>query len=308
MSTGTAALGEQKFTRCPGCKTIFRVTTPQLEMRGGQVRCGHCHTAFDGVAALVSLEPRLNPPQPSAPAFEAMDLGPPTVTLRSSRALEPVVPVESEPAQAIKQPLVRRTPADAPDSGPGPAADPDADGDEAEEAAYASRFSDPDSRRRRRVPAWVFGVAIPILLLLLAGQAAFHYRDALAARWPAVKPLMARACTFAGCSIRPLQDSNGLSIEASDLQSDPAHRGLLTLTATLRNRTAAALAYPYLELTLTDTREQVVVRRAFSPQEYVGGTVDLGTGISANAEVGIKLFIDASATSQAGYQVYLFYP
>ena len=303
MSTGTAAMDQQKFTRCPACKTIFRVTPPQLEMRGGQVRCGHCHTAFDGVAALVSLEPRMI--QPRAPAFEEMDLGPPTVTLRSSRALQPVVPVESEPGLSTSEPLVPATPADGPDSGPGPDTGPGAGVDE---AAYASRFSDPDKRRRRGLPASIFGIAILLLLLLLAAQGAFHYRDALAARWPAVKPLLVRACTLAGCSIRPLQNSNGLSIEASDLQSDPAHRGLLTLTATLRNRTAAALAYPYLELTLTDTREQVVVRRAFSPQEYVGGTVDLATGIGANAEVGVKLFIDASATSQAGYQVYLFYP
>jgi hypothetical protein len=52
----------------------------------------------------------------------------------------------------------------------------------------------------------------------------------------------------------------------------------------------------------------VVVRRAFTPQEYLSGTVDLGSGIPSNAEVNVKLFIDASATTQAGYQVYLFYP
>ncbi|MDQ6922849.1 MAG: zinc-ribbon domain-containing protein, partial [Pseudomonadota bacterium] len=48
-------MAEEKFTRCPGCNTIFRVTAPQLELRAGQVRCGHCHTVFDGVASLVSL-------------------------------------------------------------------------------------------------------------------------------------------------------------------------------------------------------------------------------------------------------------
>src|SRR3954452_25166984 len=94
MSTDAAPMAEERFTRCPGCKTIFRVTPPQLEMRGGQVRCGHCRTAFDGVAALVSLEPRIV--ERTSPSFEEMDLGPPTMTLRSSRALEPVVPVEAE--------------------------------------------------------------------------------------------------------------------------------------------------------------------------------------------------------------------
>ena len=65
---------------------------------------------------------------------------------------------------------------------------------------------------------------------------------------------------------------------------------------------------PYLELTLTDASDQVVVRRALPPAEYAGGTADVGTGIAANGEAVVRLFIDASATTQAGYRLYLFYP
>jgi len=49
-------------------------------------------------------------------------------------------------------------------------------------------------------------------------------------------------------------------------------------------------------------------RRAFAPAEYAGGTVDVGRGILGGSEMPIKMFIDASATSQAGYRLYLFYP
>ena len=42
--------------------------------------------------------------------------------------------------------------------------------------------------------------------------------------------------------------------------------------------------------------------------QYVSGAADLDSGIPANSELSVKLFIDASATTQAGYQVYLFYP
>ena len=73
------------------------------------------------------------------------------------------------------------------------------------------------------------------------------------------------------------------------------------------------LAYPYLELTLSDIQKQtqqdiVIVRRAFAPKEYVSGAADIDSGLPANTELNVKLFIDASATTQAGYQVYLFYP
>jgi hypothetical protein len=80
------------------------------------------------------------------------------------------------------------------------------------------------------------------------------------------------------------------------------------LSATLRNRAAYAIGYPHLELTLTDASDRVVARRAFAPAEYAGGTANLAAGIPANGEKIVKLFLDASATSQAGYRLYLFYP
>ena len=68
-------MAEEKYTRCPGCKTVFRVTPQQLAMREGQVRCGHCRTVFDGASELVSLAPRLREPTMSR-AYDEAALGP----------------------------------------------------------------------------------------------------------------------------------------------------------------------------------------------------------------------------------------
>ena len=298
MSLHTMA--EEKFTRCPGCRTIFRVTSQQLTMRGGQVRCGHCHTVFDGVAALLSLAPRPREER-NEPELDEAALGPPTVTLRNAHALEPA-PAPEDAVDDRAEPLVAAAVA-----GAEPRDGADAEGD------YAARFSWQEKRPRRWLPGWVYATAVPLLVLLLAGQAMFHFRDAIAAHWPGTKPALSKLCLAAGCEVRPLQEINGLSIEASDLQADPAHKGLLILTATIRNRTPYPLAYPYLELTLSDIQKQtqqdiVVVRRAFAPKEYMSGAADLASGLAGNAELNVKLFIDASATTQAGYQVYLFYP
>lgn len=290
-------MAEQQFTRCPGCKTIFRVTAQQLAMRAGQVRCGHCHTVFDGVAGLLSLAPR---PRAESDEFDEDALGPPTVTLRNAQALQPAPAADDEDDRRVER------------SEDATATDEPHDFASAE-AAYAARFSWQDRQNRRRLPMWVYATSVPVLVLLLAGQALFHFRDAIAAHWPRAKPGLITLCAAAGCQLRALQEINGLSIEASDLQADPSHKGLLILSATIRNRVPYALAYPYLELTLSDVQKQtqqdvVVVRRAFAPQEYVSGAADVEGGIPGNSELNVKLFIDASATSQAGYQVYLFYP
>jgi hypothetical protein len=264
----------------------------QLALRAGQVRCGHCHTVFDGVAALVSLAPRTVREQ-NEPEFDEDALGPPTVTLRSSQALQPP-PHTVDASEDRTEPNIGDVAADE---------EIESSGD-----SYATRFSWQERRERRKAPAWAYAIAIPALVLLLVAQALFHFRDAIAAHWPASKPALITLCSTAGCVLHPLQDITGLSIESSDLQADPAHKGLLIMTATLRNRAAHPLAYPYVELTLTDTGDHIVVRRAFAPQDYAGGTADLESGISGNSEFALKLFVDASATTQAGYQVYLFYP
>ena len=266
-------MAEEQFTRCPGCKTVFRVTDAQLALREGQVRCGHCRTVFNGREELISL----GPPAVGEvePEFDELAQGPPTVTLRSARSLDPPPPDEAPPERVVD---------------------------------YENRFAWEKKKKPSRLWSVLGMIAIPALAVALVLQALFHFRDALAAHSPASKPLLTRACALVGCAIRPLRDVAALSIDASDLQADPAHRGLLILSATIRNRAPYAIGYPHLELTLTDAQDQVVVRRALGPSDYVSGTANTAAGIAGNGEVPVKLFIDASATSQAGYRLYLFFP
>ena len=268
-------MADEQYTRCPGCKTIFRVTDSQLALRDGQVRCGPCQTVFNGREHFISLAPK--PLTTLVLAADELALGPPTVTLRSAHALDPPPPPESA-----------RAPRDS-------------------NVDYENRFAR-DRRRRARLITKLSAIAIPVLLLALVAQAAFHFRDALAAHWPATLGPLHRMCSVAGCEIRALREIAALVIEASDLQADPAHKGLLILTATLRNRAAYPLAYPHLEFTLTDAQDQVVVRRALAPADYMRETADLVQGIPGNGEAQVKLFVDASATTQAGYRLYLFFP
>ena len=186
-------------------------------------------------------------------------------------------------------------------------------------AAYTAAIELPDADRPQRFewkkrrtagtpPKRLYVAGIVALSLAIVVQMVLEFRDALATHVPATRVLLAGACRALSCSVDPLKDTAALSIDASDLQADPAHRGLLVLSATIRNRASHPIAYPYLELTLTDSSERIVVRRAFAPRDYAGGTADFQQGIAANGERLVKLFIDASATQQAGYQLYLFYP
>ena len=321
-------MADQKFTRCPGCATVFRVTSEQLALREGQVRCGHCRAVFDANSQLVLVDIRAR--EDEAP--DELALGRPTATLRESHALQPVA-AGSAPATVADDPATASSDApattvadpspSAADQTPATAVDATAPEAVADDGAASGSGSasplDPGEleaaraalRRRvrpRRSGNAFYIVAMLLLVAGLAAQALLQFHDSLAARAPGLKPALASACRWLSCTIHPPRDPRALSIEGSDLQADPAHRGLLILTATVRNRSAYALAYPDLELTFTDASDQVVVRRDFAPSEYLAGAADRNAGISGNREQSIRLFIDASATNQAGYRLYLFYP
>ena len=248
-----------------------------------------------------------------APPVDSAGAERPSDSVAGKTAIEPTVaetpvesaaremPVESAEAETPVEPV----PAGRTETAPAAMATPLLETPGVERPA---RYEWKPRKPVRERPALLYVAAVVLLAVALALQLVLEYRDRLAAHAPFTQPIFASACSLLGCAIAPLHDVAALSIDASDLQADPAHRGLLQLSATIRNRAAYAIAYPYLELTLTDASDQVVARRALAPREYVGGTADQNAGIPGNGESVVRLFIDASATTQAGYRLYLFYP
>ncbi|HEX6792628.1 MAG TPA: zinc-ribbon and DUF3426 domain-containing protein [Casimicrobiaceae bacterium] len=329
------------YTRCPGCATIFRVSPQQLALREGQVRCGHCRAVFDAHRERVSLDA----PRGDDDDHDELAAGRPTVTLRSAEALQPVEPkgesatklaetasssietaqAPAAPVETEQVPVASAATAEAvtdasskettTSSKPEASVEETAAAEPAEapiriddSGLRASRFEWKPRKPLRERPRSLYATALVVLVLALVAQALFEYRDALAAHAPFTRPVLEAACSAFGCDVGPLRDAGALSIDASDLRADPAHKGLLELSATIRNRADYPIAWPYLELTLTDVSERVVARRAFPPSEYAGAGADVAHGIPANGEDVVRLFLDASATSQSGYRLYLFYP
>jgi predicted Zn finger-like uncharacterized protein len=295
-------MNEPAFTRCPGCATVFRVSAEQLALREGQVRCGHCRAVFDandhrvalGAAQSVGSKMPVEPEESPPVATEVEDTSPDAASKPDAEDAK----TDAEAGEAETE--AAATEAAASETASGKA--------EPESVLRAERFEWKPRKPLRERPRVLYAVALALLVVALFAQALLEYRDALAAHAPFTRPVLDAACGIVGCVVGPLRDAAALSIEASDLQADPAHRGLLKLTATIRNRASYAIAWPHVELSLTDASDRVVARRAFTPAEYAGGAPDAALGIPGNGERVLTLFLDASATSQAGYRLYLFYP
>ena len=62
------------LTRCPHCQTAFRVTSEQLKLRQGQVRCGECRGVFNALESLADEAVPAVPPV-AAPETPIVDAG-----------------------------------------------------------------------------------------------------------------------------------------------------------------------------------------------------------------------------------------
>ena len=158
---------------------------------------------------------------------------------------------------------------------------------------------------RRRVWPWAVGTLAA--LLVLGAQAGHHFRVELAALAPEYRPLLAQACDALGCDIPLPRQAGLLGIESSDLHPDPERKSRLLLSASLRNRAPFAQALPHLEVTLTDTADQAVVRKVLPPEAYLPAR-QADEGIAPNGELPVALAIDAEGVAAAGYRLYIFYP
>ncbi|WP_018152556.1 DUF3426 domain-containing protein [Leeia oryzae] len=90
-------------TRCPNCRTAFRVKADQLAAMAGKVRCGRCAYVFN---ALDHLLPPAEGPRTEFPAELAVPRSPGAPrTLVETPAVTPVMPTDASPPKPVSDGL-----------------------------------------------------------------------------------------------------------------------------------------------------------------------------------------------------------
>ncbi|MFI4940389.1 MAG: DUF3426 domain-containing protein, partial [Burkholderiales bacterium] len=109
-------------------------------------------------------------------------------------------------------------------------------------------------RKQRLGRAFNILTALASLILLVGafGQAAFIFRDEIAAYFPETKSVMLTACSFLQCSIGLPTRIESISIESDELETLAPNKNTSVLTLLLRNVSTTAQAWPHIELTLND--------------------------------------------------------
>ena len=165
----------------------------------------------------------------------------------------------------------------------------------------------PGRRRRSRglglalsPAAWAIA---GLLSLLLFVQAAVGWRDGIAARVPPLGSLLSAL----GMTVAPPRNIDALTIESFELQAAAA-ANQLQLSAVLRNRAGHKVAYPAMELTLTDSAGALLVRKVIPAEAYLADAGLRDAGLSGRSERPLRLLLEHSALQPTGFAVALFYP
>lgn len=155
------------------------------------------------------------------------------------------------------------------------------------------------------------------LLLSLGVQVVHQFRDNLAAQHPSWRDALTSWCELAHCTLRPPLRIDDLQVDSATLlraDSEGPHR--YRLTVVVRNRADVAVAWPNVDLTLTDIVGSVVARRSFSPTDALwhdGGEPSTRFGARPSAvppqrSTTLVWQLRAPTLQPAGYTAELFYP
>ena len=310
------------ITRCPACGTMFKVVTDQLKVSQGWVRCGQCTEVFD---ASLHLQVAQSPvtPWPGMPPSIHVDAG-------IEAHIEPEVQFVAKPARPMPPlyadaggALVTAESAllesgEAGRTVPDPFSEsPDALPDD--DVSFVR-----DARRqafwRKPVVRFALGLSGLLLAALLLLQFLVQQKDSLAALEPRLKPWLQMLCEPLQCKIAPLRHIEAVVIDSSSFNK--INGDSYRLNFSLKNTGTSPLAMPSLEVTLTDTQEQALVRRVVTPTQFgvTDGTGLLGAGsdfsgvvvmqvLGADAQSAAGLMSPVAGSLRvAGYRILAFYP
>ena len=315
-------------TRCTSCGTVFRVVQDQLKVSEGWVRCGRCNEVFNALEGLFDLD-RDSPPEWS----ESKQMTPASAPFEDEHAEDPPDPDLADKIDEQLLGTTRRTgfgaltglggsdrgkgpdfadarfDTDVPDDALAPPSDlastqaDDAPSQDPDEAPAFVRAADRQARWQSPGMRRLLWLGVATLTLLLTGQAAHHYRDAVAARLPGAAPALQAWCAWSGCTIEAPRRLEDIVVESTAL-AKAAAGDVFRFSVVLRNRAATVAAVPWLELTLTDANGELLARRALSPRELRARSADIGAG----AEATLQATLATGTLRVTGYTVEIFYP
>lgn len=311
------------ITTCPACETQFLLNTEQLKAHRGKVQCGHCQHVFNAKNRLTEVVADTSRDDQTvyASGSDANDL---SIENGAHNDLNVADDQASNMQEYNGKTDGESGGTDDFSTVPYTAFNVDENAAQSDYETYNEQVHGSSSANAptfvqdlttepqfSKEPFKLKNLLLPffgLLLLILAfAQTVYFLRVQIAAQYPQYKPYLQQACQAFHCEIKLAQNLDLLTIDDSDMQESDDYQDIIDFSSVLINNAKYVQSYPNIELTLTDTQDQPVLRKLVTPKEYMSEGVQIDAGIEALQEVRLNLVIDAGDLSVAGYRVLLVY-
>lgn len=309
------------ITSCPACGTQFLLNNAHLKAHRGKVQCGNCEHIFNAKNRLTEVSDDIHSAEEYNASLESAVSEPDETKVldekRIGEALNIVlegVPdlqdLESDNANPDSDfPIMTTLKDDSPFiSNNTPEISDSFDTNQIGTPISIEDLTSKDKLNKSNIKINYWLISLSVILALLAGlQTIYAKRTQIAAEYPQYKAYLVKACQALKCEVPLPRNLDLLTIDDSDMQEDELHQNVIKFSSILVNNARFTQAYPNIELTLTSTEDEPVLRKVVQPNVYLKAGTDIGAGLGSREEMRIQLAINVKDLAVAGYRVQLVY-
>lgn len=280
------------FTRCPSCRAAFSITTQQLEIAAGMVRCGMCEHVFDARLYLFdqpnedmyeTVDVELGEEEASAIDLEFLDRElhgthphlpePPKINLPSAfdnAQQYSDEDIQKDNAEDIVEEAVEEREEIEQNSVP---------------KIIADDVSNLDNESANIQPVkWLAGITcIGLVVALLLQIIASVKIDLIPPQY------RSKLCTWITCTIEIPRAVNRIEVLNRSIYTHPAEKQALMVTLTIINRAEFSQPYPLIQLRFLNIAGDVIAARQFAGNHYLKGKSASKQLMEQNIPLSIKL-------------------
>jgi predicted Zn finger-like uncharacterized protein len=299
---------------------MFKVVPDQLRVSQGWVRCGQCDEVFDANAHMRNVAQETSPETAPAPlAASLIEVGQRSDQPVTHERVQEQSPsheanrydwsgvLESDSADPPSEPLndafLEKSPQELAAVSP-----VNERGEPILETSAPLSFmaSKPVERAQGRRGQGVWVAALVLLMGTMIFQVVLLERDRLVAAQPALKPALVAVCEVLRCKVNALRQIESIVIDSSAFSK--VQPDVYKLNVTLKNTAAVEVAKPSLELTLTDSQDQALIRKVISPADVGDKGVVIAQADEVSWVIPIAVIHAPGGGQISGYRVLAFYP
>lgn len=163
-----------------------------------------------------------------------------------------------------------------------------------------------DERAPRSIgPRLAGGTAVLGLLVLLAGQWVYLQRAPLYEQ-PALRPALQRFCAVLGCDLPLPRLPERVEVVERVVRAHPQVAQALLVDLRFVSRAEQTIAYPALEMRLSDVSGNRVAGRRFAPVDYLPAGSDIRAGMQPGQPVQVTLELVEPQIEAVSFQFEFF--